>query len=132
MVVVLGRPSLAEPANATVDAAGVLARAMPGARFLSALRRGNVHGALDMGLAPGILPGRVSLDDGRARFASAVGPGPRPAAASTPRASSRAAADGRIEALVLLGADPRRTSPTATWPGGRWPRSPSPSPWTRS
>ena len=48
-------------------------RALPGARFLPALRRGNVHGALDMGLAPGVLPGRVSLEEGRAWFAGAWG-----------------------------------------------------------
>ena len=110
VVVVLGRPSLAEPANATVDAAGVLARAMPGARFLSALRRGNVHGALDMGLAPGILPGRVSLDDGRARFASQWGLVPDRRGLDT-EGILRAAADGRIEALVLLGADPASDFP---------------------
>ena len=34
--------------------------ALPQATFLPALRRGNVFGALDMGLAPGILPGRIS------------------------------------------------------------------------
>ncbi len=30
------------------------------------LRRANVNGALDMGLSPGLLPGRVTLDEGRA------------------------------------------------------------------
>ncbi|MEA2686232.1 MAG: NADH-quinone oxidoreductase subunit, partial [Actinomycetota bacterium] len=50
VVVVLGRPSLAEPAAATVDAAGVLAQGLPGVRFLPVLRRANVRGALDMGL----------------------------------------------------------------------------------
>ena len=79
VVVVLGRPSLAESASATVDAAGVLAQALPGVRFLSALRRANVHGALDMGLAPGLLPGRVSLDDGRAWFADPSAWGSAPA-----------------------------------------------------
>ncbi len=105
VVIVLGRPSLAEPANATVDAAGVLARAMPGARFLSALRRGNVHGALDMGLAPGILPGRVSLADGGPHFEPAWGRVPDGRGLDA-EGILRAAADGRIEALVLLGADP--------------------------
>ncbi|MGH9035506.1 MAG: 2Fe-2S iron-sulfur cluster-binding protein, partial [Acidimicrobiia bacterium] len=50
VVVVLGRPNLAEPAASAVTAASALAR-LPGVRFLSALRRGNVHGALDAGLA---------------------------------------------------------------------------------
>src|SRR5207244_2170122 len=72
VVVVLGRPSLAESAASIADAAGVLA-GLDGVRFLSALRRGNVHGAQDMGLAPGLLPGRVSLDDGRRWFMDAWG-----------------------------------------------------------
>ena len=55
------------------EAASVLAAAWPGARFLPALRRGNVHGALDMGLAPGLLPGRVTLEAGRDWFAGAWG-----------------------------------------------------------
>ncbi|MBA2325912.1 MAG: (2Fe-2S)-binding protein, partial [Actinobacteria bacterium] len=63
VVVVLGRPSLAEPPDATVHAAAALA-GLPDVRFLSALRRGNVHGALDLGLTPGFLPGRVTLEAG--------------------------------------------------------------------
>ncbi len=79
VVVVLGRPSLAEQGEVVAAAARVLAEALPGARFLPALRRGNVHGAMDMGLAPGLLPGRVSLDEGREWFASEWGsvPGAR-------------------------------------------------------
>ena len=61
VTVILGRPSLAESADAVVDAAVELRDGIAGVRFLSALRRGNVHGALDMGLAPGLLPGRVEL-----------------------------------------------------------------------
>jgi NADH-quinone oxidoreductase subunit G len=103
-VVVLGRPSLAEPAGPTVRAAAALAD-LPGVRFLSALRRGNVHGALDLGLAPGMLPGRVTLDAGRAWFEAAWGGAPaRPGLDA--EGILRAAADGRIGALVLLGADP--------------------------
>ena len=63
------------------EAVQVLAEALPDARFLPALRRGNVNGALDMGLAPGLLPGRVTLESGRAWFTEAWGsvptaPGP--------------------------------------------------------
>ena len=39
----------------------------PSTRFLVALRRGNVRGALDLGLAPGFLPGRVDAR-GRTRL----------------------------------------------------------------
>jgi NADH-quinone oxidoreductase subunit G len=75
-VVVLGRPSLAEPAASIVEAASVLLAGLPGVRFLSALRRGNVHGALDAGLAPGVLPGRVSLAEGRQWFVDGWGHAP--------------------------------------------------------
>jgi len=107
VVVVLGRPSLAEPASSTVDAAGVLAQGLAGVRFLPVLRRANVRGALDMGLAPGILPGRVSLDDGRSWFADASAWGSVPAARGLDAtAILQAAIDHDVHALVLLGADP--------------------------
>jgi NADH-quinone oxidoreductase subunit G len=111
VVVVLGRPNLAEPADATVAAAAALS-GLPGVRFLSALRRGNVHGGLDAGLTPGLLPGRVALDAGRDWFTAAWGG--VPAAAGLDAAGIlRAAADGQIEVLVLLGADPVADFPDA-------------------
>jgi NADH-quinone oxidoreductase subunit G len=64
-----------------------------------------VHGALDMGLAPGVLPGRVTLDEGRSWFADAWGAAPE-ATGLDALNILREAADGRIHALVLLGADP--------------------------
>src|SRR5690606_36347520 len=48
VTVVVGRGSLAEAAAVTVDAAAVIHDALPDARFLPALRRSNVFGALDM------------------------------------------------------------------------------------
>ncbi|HVE94274.1 MAG TPA: NADH-quinone oxidoreductase subunit NuoG [Acidimicrobiales bacterium] len=79
-VVVLGRPSLAESAESVADAARALA-ALPGVRFLSALRRGNVHGAV----AAGLHPSAGGLDTA---------------------GMLRAAAAGKLAGLVLLGADP--------------------------
>src|SRR5262249_22910628 len=67
-----GRHSLAESSDPVVRAAAELA-GLPNVRFLSSLRRGNVQGALDLGLAPGFLPGRVTLDAGRDRFTAAWG-----------------------------------------------------------
>ena len=104
-VVVLGRPSLAESASSIVDAAGVLLSSVPGVRFLSGLRRGNVHGALDAGLAPGVLPGRVSLEDGRSWFTEGWGNAPATVGRDT-TAILQAAAAGELQAIVLLGADP--------------------------
>ena len=110
MVVVAGRPSLAEDGALVADAVQVLAGALPDARFLPALRRGNVHGALDMGLAPGLLPGRVGLEDGREWFTRAWGSVPS-ARGRDALGILRAAAGGTdagppVRSLVLLGADP--------------------------
>lgn len=102
-VVILGRPDVATAADATVAAAGVL-RDLPDARFLMALRRGNVRGALELGLAPGVLPGRVSLDDGAARFTAAWGRVPEARGLDTVGILG-AASEGRIGALLLVGAD---------------------------
>jgi NADH-quinone oxidoreductase subunit G len=105
VVVVVGRPSLAEDGALAAAAAGAMAEMWPKARFLPALRRGNVMGALDMGLAPGVLPGRVSLDEGRDWYEAAWGSVPaergRDAAAML-----SALSDGSMGALVLVGSDP--------------------------
>ncbi len=104
VVVIAGRPSVAEPATATVHALSQLG-GLSGARFLWALHRGNVHGALDLGLAPGLLPGRVDLAAGRAHVGAAWGSVP-PAPGLDTAGILAAAAAGRIRTLVLLGADP--------------------------
>ncbi len=86
VVIVAGRPNLAESAGATMAALGVLLEALPDATVLPALRRGNVVGALSTGLAP------ADADhDGMELL--------------------RAAADGKIELLILLGADPLNDCP---------------------
>ena len=110
VVVLLGRPSLAEPAVHTARAALALAEVGDRVRFLSTLRRGNVHGALDMGLAPGVLPGRATLDGGREALADVWPMVPASAGLDTD-AMLRAAADGGLDVLVLLGADPVQDAP---------------------
>ncbi len=87
VVVVLGRANLAESADFTLQAFNTLASAVPGLRVLPVLRRGNVRGALQQGLAP--------------------------ASSGDAREILRAAADGRVECLVLLGADPLTDTPDA-------------------
>jgi NADH-quinone oxidoreductase subunit G len=69
------------------------------------LRRANVHGALELGLSPGLLPGRVTLDGGRDWFAERWPTVPSGKGLDT-AGILRAAADGKIDTLVLLGADP--------------------------
>ncbi len=121
VVVVAGRPSYAESGEVAAEALRILAAALPKATFLPALRRGNVFGALDMGLAPGILPGRVSLDAGRDRFTRAWGSVPAAIGLGSAEILASMAGEGgegggtsegararapRIRALILLGADP--------------------------
>ena len=105
IVVVLGRPSIAEPADATVHAASLLA-GVPGVTFLSALGRGNVHGALDLGLAPGFLPGRVTPRRGRAHVEEVWGSTPDAAGLDATGILRAMAAAGRCARSCLLGADP--------------------------
>ncbi len=108
VVVVVGRPSLAEDGALIAEAAETLAAALPDALFLPVLRRGNVHGALDMGMSPGLLPGRVSLEDGRDWFGRQWATLPDSPGRDT--AAMLAAADpgstAPLHTLVLLGADP--------------------------
>ena len=88
VVVVAGRPNLAESADATLASVQTVLEHAPDAKVLPALRRGNVAGALSLGLAP------ADADH------DAI-------------ATLTAAAEGRIELLILLGADPLNDCPDA-------------------
>ena len=113
VTVVLGRGNLAESAAATVDAAAAIHEAHPDVRFLSALRRGNVHGALDMGLAPGLLPGRTTLADAGGWFREGGWPTVPAERGLDATGILEAAAAGKVDVLVLLGADPLADVPDA-------------------
>ena len=105
LVVVLGRDSLADSPEAIVEAAGIIAEGVPVAAFLPAHRRGNVRGAIDMGLSPGLLPGRVTTESAADWFEPTWGTVPSARGLDT-AAMLAAAAEGTLKALVLLGADP--------------------------
>ncbi len=98
VVFVVGRANVAESPAVVESAIRTFAQAFPAAKFLPALRRGNVMGALDMGLAPGLLPGRSSAS-------SAVrANGPSGAVLGRDALSQlRALASGEQHALILLG-----------------------------
>ncbi|MDQ1434832.1 MAG: NADH-quinone oxidoreductase subunit [Actinomycetota bacterium] len=112
VVVVVGRGNLAAGADSVVGVAADLAR-VHDVRFLSTLRRGNVHGAIDAGLAPGFLPGRTTLDAGREWFGERWGGVPAERGLDA-EGILRAAGDGKIRVLVLLGSDPISDFPDAT------------------
>ena len=115
IVVLVGRPSLAESSSATEAAAAAVAAARPEARFLVATRRGNVRGALDMGMAPGLLPGRVALDQGRDSFTQHWGQVPPLAVSMRPR-SSAPPLTATSAAWSCSAPTPCRTSPTGGSP----------------
>ncbi|HEV3214051.1 MAG TPA: NADH-quinone oxidoreductase subunit NuoG [Acidimicrobiales bacterium] len=113
LVVVVGRPNVAEASGVLEAAIRRLVRGLPKARFLVGLRRANVAGAIDLGLVPGLLPGRVRLDEGRAWFTDRWGGVP----ARTGRdalAQLGALATGAQRAVVLLGSDPLTDAPDPT------------------
>jgi len=90
VVFVVGRPNLAESARVVEGALRTLAEGFPLATFLPALRRANVNGALDMGLAPGLRPGRGFEPDAVGRDCAA---------------QLDALVTGEQRALILLGGD---------------------------
>ncbi len=110
IVVVLGRQSLADSADHTAAAASAIHEADAGIRFLPALRRANVMGALDMGLAPGLLPGSVTLEDGREWYTAAWGSVP-PGRGLDALGICRQAASAKVQGMILLGADPMADLP---------------------
>jgi NADH-quinone oxidoreductase subunit G len=125
VVIVLGRPSYAESGEVVAEAARALAQALPKATFLPALRRGNIFGALDMGLAPGLLPGRVGLESGREWFTAAWGSVPGSAGLDTAGILASMAGEGAatgspatgspaVTSLILLGSDPLSDFPDRT------------------
>jgi NADH-quinone oxidoreductase subunit G len=110
LTVVLGRGNVAEASEAVAEAARVIHEARPEVRFLSALRRANVHGALDMGMSPGLLPGRANYEMAGEAFAG-VWPRVPNKRGLDAAGILQAAADGKIDTLLLVGADPLNDFP---------------------
>ncbi|MCJ7724889.1 MAG: molybdopterin-dependent oxidoreductase, partial [Acidimicrobiia bacterium] len=89
VVAIVGRPGLGDDPR-LAEAVLSFAAGLPGASLLPVTRRGNVYGAADMGLDPGLLPGRVA-NQTVGRDAAGIIDGLR---------------DGDVKGLILLGADP--------------------------
>ncbi len=110
VVVITGRTGYAEDPR-LAESIAAFARTI-GASVLPVVRRGNTYGALDMGLSPMLLPGRVSADSESGREALEEVWGPLPdAPGRDSEGISAGVADGSINALLLVGADPVRDSP---------------------
>ena len=92
-----------------VESVAAFVRDLPGGKILPLARGGNIFGALDMGLAPSLLPGRVqaSSDEGRAALENHWGPLPEGPGKDANEVLS-ALISGELKALLLVGADPAR------------------------
>jgi NADH-quinone oxidoreductase subunit G len=111
VIALVGRTGLAEDPD-LAEAIAAFALDLPDAKILPLMRRGNVFGALAMGVAPTLLPGRVAIDDeaGRAALEEHWGPLPQGAGLDT-TGILEALANGELSALMLNGADPVRDHP---------------------
>jgi len=108
VVAIVGRSGLAEGPR-LAEAVAAFARDLPGGKILPIVRRGNVLGALDMGLSPTLLPGRAALASTSAKVELERLWGPLPdAIGRTSRGILEGLADETIKAVFLLGSDPAR------------------------
>ena len=105
VVAILGRTGLTEDPRVAEGAAAWLRDR--GAKILPLARRANTFGALDMGLAPDLLPGRVSIGDGLEAWGDEV---PTDIGKDT-RGILKGLIDGNIRGLFLMGADPAADVP---------------------
>ncbi len=110
IVVLAGRMNQAGSPLDQERAIATLIDAKPGSKLLSGLRRANVNGAIDMGFVPGHLPGRCALTEGSKELIDAWKQVPTQIGRSTPEILA-AAANGEIDVLFLLGADPISDAP---------------------
>ena len=108
--VLLGRTSLAETSSIVEEGAITLQEYLPKAAFLPLLRRGNINGAIDMGLSPGLLPGRCKLEEGSEELQNNWPKRPTHKGFNT-KETLEAAVNGQIDVLVLLASDPLRDFP---------------------
>jgi NADH-quinone oxidoreductase subunit G len=111
VVALVGQASLADGPLLAESVAAYVRNKAGSARILPLARRGNIFGALDMGLAPDLLPGRIGNDDaGRAALADAWGEPPSARGKDT-RAMLEGLDSGETRFLLLVGADPVRDVP---------------------
>jgi len=111
LVAIVGRTGLAEDPGLS-EAVAAFAEGFAGAKVLPVARRANLYGALDMGVAPDLLPGRVPVSDPAAWEALEPRWDGLPGGEGDDAAGIMAGLEeGRIRALVLLGSDPAADFP---------------------
>ena len=106
VVALVGIASNADGAQLAESVAALVRQKATHAKLLALNSRANTYGALDMGLAPDLLPGRVGLDSiGCANLAASWGDIPTATGRDT-RQILEGLDAGEIKGLVLVGADP--------------------------
>ncbi|MEZ5174761.1 MAG: NADH-quinone oxidoreductase subunit NuoG [Acidimicrobiia bacterium] len=111
VVTLFGRSSLCEDPR-LAESVAAFARTLEGPGLLPLLGRANTFGALDMGLAPTLLPGRVSIRDGEHAAAMTDQWGLMPEGPGLDTMGMlRAVESGDVNVLLLFGSDPVRDCP---------------------
>ena len=105
LVALVGRPGLAEDPR-LAESVAAFARSLD-ASLLPLVHRGNTFGALDMGVAPDLLPGRLPIEGAAGRLVDAWGAVP-PSPGLDAIGIAAACGAGEVEVLILCGADPVR------------------------
>jgi NADH-quinone oxidoreductase subunit G len=109
IVALAGRTGLGEDPR-LAEAVAAFVRDLPDGKVLPLARRANVIGALDMGLAPTLLPGRVSESSAHDLLEAEWGPLPEGVGRNA-TGILEGLRDGDLKALVMLGTDPVRDHP---------------------
>jgi NADH-quinone oxidoreductase subunit G len=111
VVALVGIASHADGPKLAESVAALVRNKARSVRILPLARRGNIFGALDMGLAPDLLPGRTAADPaGQARLGELWGDVPAMRGKDA-RTMLEAVDKGEIRCLFLVGADPVRDMP---------------------
>ena len=109
VVAIVGRTGLGEDSR-LAEGVAALARDLPEGKIMPLARRGNVIGALDMGLAPTLLPGRVSETSAHDLLEAEWGPLPETRGRDA-TGILEGLREGDLAALIMLGIDPVRDHP---------------------
>jgi NADH-quinone oxidoreductase subunit G len=106
VVAIVGRTGLAEDPR-LAESVAAFVRDLPDGKIMPLARRGNVMGALDMGLSPNLLPGRVSESAAHATLEAEWGPLPEGHGRNS-TSIFEGLRDGDLRSLIMLGTDPVR------------------------
>jgi NADH-quinone oxidoreductase subunit G len=109
VVALVGRTGLGEDPR-LAEAVAAFVRDLPEGKVMPLARRGNVMGALDMGLAPTLLPGRVAETTAHDKLEAEWGPLPEGVGRDA-TSILEGLREGDLKALVMLGTDPVRDHP---------------------